>query len=68
MVAMQNWNIYINFLNKTGDPIYGIVTETLPGLVRDFFPEPVNSVTSPIGVAKMFTTILGEIPPAGPPT
>ncbi|KAF6819229.1 hypothetical protein CMUS01_11762 [Colletotrichum musicola] len=66
MVAVQNWNSYMNALNEAVDFASGIISNTLPGMVTDFIPEPEDNVTPLLKVAKMFTTVLGAIPLTGP--
>lgn len=66
MVAVQNWNSYMNALNEAVDFASGIISNTLPGMVTDFIPEPDDNVTPLLQVAKMFTTVIGAIPLTGP--
>ncbi|KAF9874538.1 hypothetical protein CkaCkLH20_08101 [Colletotrichum karsti] len=66
MVAIQNWNSYMNALNEAVDFASGIISNTLPGMVTDFIPDPVDNVTPLIQIGRMFTTVLGAIPLTGP--
>ncbi|KAM0335025.1 hypothetical protein ACHAQA_000059 [Verticillium albo-atrum] len=65
MVAIQNWNNYMNSINTAISFASSIISLTLPGIVEDFLPKPVDDVTPLISFTKMFTTVLGVVPLTG---
>lgn len=65
LVAIQNWNSYMNSLNNAVEFASSIVGLTLPGIVSDFFPDPVNNVTPLEEIGKVFTSVLGIVPFTG---
>lgn len=66
MVAIQNWNSYMNSLNTAISFASSIVSLTLPGIVADFYPKPKDDITPLLTMAKVFTTVLGVVPFTGP--
>ncbi|KAI9047219.1 hypothetical protein LZ554_008673 [Drepanopeziza brunnea f. sp. 'monogermtubi'] len=65
MVAMQNWNNYMNSLNTAIGFATSIISMTVPGIIRDFWPRPVDNVTPFVAMSKMITTALGMVPLTG---
>jgi hypothetical protein len=66
MVAIQNWNSYMNSLNTAISFASSIAGLTLPGVVADFYPKPKDDVTPLLTMSKVFTSVLGVIPFTGP--
>ena len=66
MVAIQNWNSYMNSLNSAVTFASSIISLTLPGIVQDFYPEPADNVTPLKTIFRMFNTVLGVMPFTGP--
>jgi hypothetical protein len=65
LVAIQNWNSYINSLNTAVEFASSIIGLTLPGIVSDFFPKPVDNVTPLKDIGKVFTAVLIIVPFTG---
>ncbi|KAH6673213.1 hypothetical protein B0J14DRAFT_701164 [Halenospora varia] len=65
MVAIQNWNSYMNSINTAITFASSIASLTLPSIVSDFYPKPKDNVTPLITASKIFTTALGVIPFTG---
>lgn len=66
MVAIQNWNNYMNSLNTAVVFASSILSLILPEIVADFYPDPKDNVTPLKAVSSMFTTTLGLVPFTGP--
>jgi hypothetical protein len=66
MVAIQNWNSYMNAMNNAVDFASSMLGFVLPGIVSDFYPNPASDVTTLDDIGKAFTTVLGIIPFTGP--
>ena len=65
MVAIQNWNNYMNAINTAVTFASSILSLTLPDIVEDFLPKPVDNITPLISFAKLFTTIVSVVPFTG---
>lgn len=65
MVAIQNWNTYMNAMNTALNFASTMVTLTLPSIVRDLYPDPVDNVTPLKDIGKIFTTALSLVPFTG---
>jgi hypothetical protein len=66
MVAIQNWNSYMNAMNTALNFASSMVSLTLPGIVSDFYPNPADNVTPLEDIGNIFTTVLGIVPFTGP--
>ncbi|KAH7348704.1 hypothetical protein BKA65DRAFT_455082 [Rhexocercosporidium sp. MPI-PUGE-AT-0058] len=66
MVAIQNWNSYMNSVNTAIGFASSILSLKLPGIVSDFLPSTVDDVTPLKTVITMFSTVLGAVPLTGP--
>lgn len=66
LIAIQNWNSYMNSLNTAITFASSIISLTLPGVVSDFSIKPKDDVTPMKNLYKAMTTILGLIPFTGP--
>ncbi|CZS91490.1 uncharacterized protein RCO7_07065 [Rhynchosporium graminicola] len=65
MVAIQNWNSYMNGVNTAVSFASSILSLTLPGIVSDFLPKTVDNVTPLKTVFELFNTVLGVVPATG---
>ncbi|RSL52126.1 hypothetical protein CEP53_008182 [Fusarium sp. AF-6] len=66
MVAIQNWNNYMNSLNTAVTFASSILSLILPEIVADFYPDPKDDITPLQTISSMFTTTLGLVPFTGP--
>ncbi|KAL2062105.1 hypothetical protein VTL71DRAFT_6371 [Oculimacula yallundae] len=66
MVAIQNWNTYMNSINTAVNFASTILSLKLPGIVNDFLPKKVDNVTPLKNIFTMFNTVLGAVPLVGP--
>ncbi|TDZ21878.1 hypothetical protein Cob_v004828 [Colletotrichum orbiculare MAFF 240422] len=65
LVAIQNWNSYMNSVNTAVTFASSIISLVLPEIVADFLPKPEDNVTPLKHVIRMFTTVLGIVPLTG---
>ncbi|KAF6834205.1 hypothetical protein CMUS01_06230 [Colletotrichum musicola] len=66
LVAVQNWNSYMNSLNTAITFASSIMSLTLPGIVKDFYPNPQDDVTDLKDITRIFSGALSIIPFTGP--
>ncbi|KAF9632935.1 hypothetical protein BFW01_g3798 [Lasiodiplodia theobromae] len=66
MVAIQNWNSYMNSLNTAIIFASSILSMKLPSIVSDFYPDPDDNVTPLQNIVRMFSTVLSIVPFTGP--
>lgn len=66
LVAVQNWNSYMNSLNTAISFASSIMSLTLPGIVKDFYPDPKDDVTDLKTMTRVFAGALSIIPFTGP--
>ncbi|KAK7914957.1 hypothetical protein PG985_012660 [Apiospora marii] len=66
LIAIQNWNSYMNSMNTAITFASSIISLTLPGIVSDLSISPPDDVTPMKNLYKAMTTILGLIPFTGP--
>ncbi|KAL2877571.1 hypothetical protein SGCOL_007096 [Colletotrichum sp. CLE4] len=66
LVAVQNWNSYMNSLNTAITFASSIMSLTLPGIVQDFYPNPKDDITDLKTMTRVFAGILSIIPFTGP--
>ncbi|KAH6699999.1 hypothetical protein BKA61DRAFT_496068 [Leptodontidium sp. MPI-SDFR-AT-0119] len=66
MVAIQNWNSYMNSINTAVGFASSILSLRLPGIVSDFLPSTVDNVTPLRTMITLFSTVLGAVPLTGP--
>ncbi|KAF6793802.1 hypothetical protein CSOJ01_13801 [Colletotrichum sojae] len=65
LVAMQNWNSYMNSINTAITFASSIISLILPEIVTDFYPKPADNVTPMKDAIRMFNTVLGAVPLTG---
>lgn len=65
LLAIQNWNSYMNSVNTAISFASSIISLTLPSLVSDLNVQPKDDVTPMKNLYKMFTSVLGMIPFTG---
>ncbi|KAG4422597.1 hypothetical protein IFR04_004218 [Cadophora malorum] len=65
LVAIQNWNSYMNSVNTAISFASNIAGLTLPGVVSDFYKKPKDDVTPLKTLSTVFSTTLGMIPFTG---
>ncbi|TDZ33665.1 hypothetical protein C8035_v010654 [Colletotrichum spinosum] len=65
LVAIQNWNSYMNSVNTAVTFASSIISLVLPEIVADFLPKPEDNVTPLKHVIRIFTTVLGIVPLTG---
>lgn len=65
LVAIQNWNSYMNSLNTAITFASTIVGLTLPSIVSDLYPKPADNITPLKNAVRLFTTVLGVVPFTG---
>ncbi|EKG10181.1 hypothetical protein MPH_12781 [Macrophomina phaseolina MS6] len=66
MVAIQNWNSYMNSLNTAITFASSIMSMKLPAIVADFYPDAKDDVTPLKNFVRMFSTVLSIVPFTGP--
>lgn len=66
LIAIQNWNSYMNSINTAITFASSIISLTLPGIVSDLSISPPDDVTPMKNLYKAMTTIIGLIPFTGP--
>ncbi|KAF9878053.1 hypothetical protein CkaCkLH20_04629 [Colletotrichum karsti] len=66
LVAVQNWNSYMNSLNTAITFASSIMSLTLPDIVKDFYPDPKDDVTELKTMTRVFAGALSIIPFTGP--
>ncbi|KAK7961947.1 uncharacterized protein PG986_002772 [Apiospora aurea] len=66
LIAIQNWNSYMNSLNTAITFGSSIISLTLPGIVSDLSISPPDDVTPMKNLYKAMTTIIGLVPFTGP--
>ncbi|KAH6871542.1 hypothetical protein B0T10DRAFT_568245 [Thelonectria olida] len=65
LVAIQNWNNYMNSINTAVGFSSNIISLTLPGIVSDLYPKPDDNVTPLRNILRAVTSTIGVIPFAG---
>ncbi|KAL5331066.1 hypothetical protein ACEPPN_000595 [Leptodophora sp. 'Broadleaf-Isolate-01'] len=65
LVAIQNWNSYVNSVNTAISFASSIAGLTLPGVVSDFYKKPKDDITPLKTLSMVFSTTLGLIPFTG---
>lgn len=65
MVAIQNWNSYMNSINTAINFASSIAALSLPAIVQDFYPKPEDNITPLKNIAKIFTSVLSIVPFTG---
>ncbi|EOD48349.1 hypothetical protein UCRNP2_4901 [Neofusicoccum parvum UCRNP2] len=65
MVAIQNWNNYMNSLNTAITFASSIMGLKLPSIVNDFYPKPKDDITPLKNIVRMFSTVLSVVPFTG---
>ncbi|KAH0425838.1 hypothetical protein CcaCcLH18_10707 [Colletotrichum camelliae] len=65
LVAMQNWNSYMNSVNTAVIFASSIISMILPEIVTDFYPKPQDNITPLKDAFRMFNTVLGVVPLTG---
>lgn len=65
MVAIQNWNNYMNSLNTAVSFATSILSLKLPEIVQDIFPDPKDDVTSLGTVTQIIGGVLSVVPFTG---
>ncbi|KAK8061901.1 hypothetical protein PG994_008267 [Apiospora phragmitis] len=66
LIAIQNWNSYMNSINTAITFASSIISLTLPGIVSDLSISPPDDVTPMKNLYKAMTTIIGLVPFTGP--
>ncbi|EHA46917.1 hypothetical protein MGG_08696 [Pyricularia oryzae 70-15] len=66
LVAMQNWNSYMNSLNTAITFASSILSLTLPGISTDFIPTVVDNITPFKMIVSMIGSVISAVPIAGP--
>ncbi|KIM96750.1 hypothetical protein OIDMADRAFT_32668 [Oidiodendron maius Zn] len=65
LVAIQNWNSYMNAMNTALNFASTMISLALPGIVSDFYPNPTDNITPLQEIGKVFTTALSIVPFTG---
>ncbi|KAF6809207.1 hypothetical protein CSOJ01_07085 [Colletotrichum sojae] len=65
LVAIQNWNSYMNSVNTAITFASSILSLVLPEVVTDLYPDPKDDVTPLKDAIRMFTSVLGVVPLTG---
>ncbi|TLD18196.1 hypothetical protein PspLS_10505 [Pyricularia sp. CBS 133598] len=66
LVAMQNWNSYMNSLNTAITFASSILSLTLPNISNDFIPKTVDNITPFKTIVSMIGSVISAVPIAGP--
>ncbi|KAF4947663.1 hypothetical protein FGADI_10234 [Fusarium gaditjirri] len=65
LLAIQNWNNYMNSLNTAISFSSSIIGLKLPEIVSDLYPDPKDNVTPLQLIARAITSTMGVIPLSG---
>ncbi|KAF9778787.1 hypothetical protein IL306_003263 [Fusarium sp. DS 682] len=65
LLAIQNWNNYMNSLNTAISFASNIISLKLPEIVSDLYPDPKDNVTPMQRFARAITSTMGVIPLTG---
>ncbi|KAH9215333.1 hypothetical protein DL95DRAFT_500748 [Leptodontidium sp. 2 PMI_412] len=62
LVAVQNWNSYMNSVNTAITFASSIIGQTLPQIVADVYKDPEDNVTPLNNIIRAITTVAGVVP------
>ncbi|KAG5744643.1 hypothetical protein H9Q70_012659 [Fusarium xylarioides] len=65
LLAIQNWNNYMNSIHTAIQFSSNIISLTLPGIVSDLYPSPEDNLTPLQNIIRAITATVGIIPFSG---